>query len=416
MSNMTSNNNAPQRIAQPIARDEANSRRMPFAAVAVLVAGITIFGTGCRPSGKNFTSREEINKYCGKNLICQNVELDAFVKRTKTDTERLKKENKLLENERTRLERGLKQKIAELHARGDFLFKKKDYDGAAEAYGKLIGIEEKNSENFNKLGLALMGAENYESAFNSFRIARNMRPNNLEYMLNQGKALFEMDKTLQAIGIFNEVIKRDPKNAEAYYQLGVAYEDGDLHKKALPYFEKAVSLQPRNSEYVGGLGICKFMMKNYKEAAALFEKAIGMGGLGEDLLDAQGNLAAAYFQMGEYQKAIAGFARLSEIDQAEATWPAGAGEACRMRGDYKAAIDWFGKAIERAPDAPGLYEKRASVFKALGQFGEANNDLKQAKSLRRQQREQEKQKQREEKNHEKQERHDGVHAPVNSVS
>ncbi|MBW2119136.1 MAG: tetratricopeptide repeat protein, partial [Deltaproteobacteria bacterium] len=100
-----------------------------------------------------------------------------------------------------------------------------------------------------------------------------------------------------------EAVKLDPENPDLQHEVGIVYRNLGEYKLALPHFKKALALRPRFPEAQNNLGTLYLLLKDWDRAVECFQKAMN------DVLYktpriAYNNLGLAYYNKGEYQKAI----------------------------------------------------------------------------------------------------------------
>lgn len=88
--------------------------------------------------------------------------------------------------------------------------------------------------------------------------------------------------------------------------------------------------------------------------------------------------ARAYFELGQFRKAIADYTRLTEIDPGLSAAYYGRARAYTALGNYPQVIEDCGRAIDRNASHYNAYSERAYARNKLGQYAEAFADANRA--------------------------------------
>jgi len=129
---------------------------------------------------------------------------------------------------------------AELEAQGDNLRMQRDFQEAIRYYKAGIQKDPKNSQLYNKMGVA-------------------------ELRLNHNPA---------AAVDFQKAVKLDDKNTHALNNLGVIYFADKNYGKAVKYYKKALAINESNATYHSNLGTAWFSQNKVDRAMAEYARAI----------------------------------------------------------------------------------------------------------------------------------------------
>jgi len=166
-------------------------------------------------------------------------------------------------------------------------------------------------------------------------------------------AIFHSEKTF-----FTAVLRKNPNNWQAHNHLGAAlYMEGDA-KGAAPHFAEAVRLMPENPESHNNLGLTLSYFGHMDEAIHEFETAVAI----KDDSAMRTNLANAYEQVKQYDKAVENYLHAIKMNDNNASAHCNLGYALMCQGRVDAAIAEFMRTVELDPAMP---QGRADLAQAL---------------------------------------------------
>jgi tetratricopeptide (TPR) repeat protein len=130
--------------------------------------------------------------------------------------------------------------VAELEAKGDALRTQRDFPEAIRYYKAGIQKDPKNSQLYNKMGVAEL----------------------------------RLDHIQAAAADFQKAVKVDDKNSHALNNLGVIYFTEKNYGKAVKYYKKALAMNETNATYHSNLGTAWFSQNKIDRAMAEYARAI----------------------------------------------------------------------------------------------------------------------------------------------
>ena len=167
-----------------------------------------------------------------------------------------------------------------------------------------------NSDNgYIRLGHAYLKAGQSDAALKALRRAVELNPYYWNNHMQLGVAYFQMGRNDDALREFKRVTELDPSAAAAYNNIGAVYHRQSKWDDSLPAFRKALELKPSSDAY-SNVGTTLFFLGRYREAITMLEKAVQMNPNQES---AVGNLADAYRQNQQWEKAQATYDRAIEL-------------------------------------------------------------------------------------------------------
>jgi len=143
------------------------------------------------------------------------------------------------------------------------------------------------------------------------------------------------------------------------------------HDLALPYFQQALRIRPKSFDPHYGLGAIYLQQRNLQAAVDELELAIKIN---PDAVEAHYSLGVAYHRMKNYPLALREYTLVAQINPSAKIYN-NLGALYLDRGDYKEALDYFNKAIEKDPryvqtylNLGNLYEKQGKGSRAIEQY------------------------------------------------
>ena len=110
------------------------------------------------------------------------------------------------------------QEAIALHQRGLL-------EQAEAIYRQLLGIDPRNADALQLLGLIAKQTGNHQSAADMIGMAIDINPNVASYHSNRGNALKELKQFDAAVASYDKAIVLKPDYAEAYYNRGIALKE-----------------------------------------------------------------------------------------------------------------------------------------------------------------------------------------------
>lgn len=140
----------------------------------------------------------------------------------------------------------LYQLLGELH------ILRKDYDNAAENYGKIIGLNPKLGVGHWYLGATLYSRGDREEGLKELDIAYNIgyRPTNAFEWGFWAQTYTESKKYWEAIYLYQEAIKLDPQNSKYYEKLAAIYGEVGDKDNAIKMANKVLEIDPGSKDDV----------------------------------------------------------------------------------------------------------------------------------------------------------------------
>lgn len=179
------------------------------------------------------------------------------------------------------------------------------------------------------------------------------------------------------------------KHAEAAFDYAKKLNEQLNYPLALEKYRQAASLQPQNGLYLNALGNFLITMAHYNEAIDNLKRALKY--IPADNPELEGtiynNLGSAYYNKGEYVKAIDYYQKALVIDKKYhgeehpkiAIRYSNLGSAYNSKGEYDKAIEYYQKALaidkkfygEEHPEIATRYNNLGSAYVSKGEYDKA---------------------------------------------
>ena len=171
---------------------------------------------------------------------------------------------------------------------------------------RLIDLEPQNAALLNVRGNVNFSAGDMDKAIDDYTRAIDVPPENVVYYKNRGNA-YRMKKDQDAAAAdYTRAVAIDPRDDFSYYQRAwVRFQKGD-YKGAIEDYSKELEITPNHAGGYGERGLCRVRLRDFDGGIQDFKRDLE--------LDAKDNrayywLAGAYYQKGEWAKAMAEYTR-----------------------------------------------------------------------------------------------------------
>lgn len=197
-------------------------------------------------------------------------------------------------------------------------------------------------------------------------------------LVESGRAYLEADDLSSAIADLTAAVAADPDDSQAHFLLGQAYNrNGDL-LKAADEFRTVVAIDPDNAAAHHNLGVTYFQLQDPGAAIAEFNAALAVD---PDDADTHYQLGATYLVLslsastdtgpGLVADAVAEFERALSLKENMPEALIGMANIRIQEGNYPAAIEVLGAAIDQIPDSPEAHYALAEAYARNGQIDSA---------------------------------------------
>lgn len=220
---------------------------------------------------------------------------------------------------------------------GDSFMKKRDYDGAIEAFGKAHDADPGNIGYVNSRGLAYSSKGDDEHALADFDLSLQMRPNFANAYNNRGIIFLRKLDFPRALDEFNAAVKFDANSPLRYNHLFNRARTESLlqqYDAALADFAEAQKLSADGAQVQSSRCLTYTEMKRFDEALADCNAALAKTPKNVYVLT---NRANAYLAKGDLDAALADYNEAIAIVPNYIRAHAGRGQYYEKKGDAVAA-------------------------------------------------------------------------------
>jgi tetratricopeptide (TPR) repeat protein len=189
-----------------------------------------------------------------------------------------------------------------------------------------------------------------------------------ESLFNNGFKLINNDP-ISANALYREGITLMPERWEAYYNLGITYLKLYDHERAIKEFSNSLKYNAPPSKVYNAIGITYQYMGRNADAIKYFKKALSAERSPVILI----NIANIYQNMGQADEAIKFYHQIEPQDIPNLPLYTNMGILRYKKGDYKAAIDEFDKALIKEGENIKLLYYQAQTYLKLGEYENALN-------------------------------------------
>lgn len=208
--------------------------------------------------------------------------------------------------------------------------------------------------------------------------ARNRKKS--EAYEDMGTSAVRKGNLLAAVTQFALAARLDPKNARIQQELAMAYRDLGKYREAEQHFKKALTLKPDFPDAWNNLATLYLLTKQWDKAIRCTQKAVASVNYGTPQF-AYNNMGLAYYNQGEYQKAVDSFLEALKIFPSYSVCLTNLGLAYEGMRKYEKAIACYRKAIKINPNNPTGYFDLGALYYRLKSFKEAKENLERVLDL-----------------------------------
>lgn len=174
---------------------------------------------------------------------------------------------------------------------------------------------------------------------------------------------------------YEKSLKLKPDNIRVEYKKGLALLLGDKNDDAIRQFEMVLKKDPKFDLANEGLGRAYFQKKDFFQAERYFKKAIEQN---HKLWMSYNFLGNIYDNKQDYEKAILEYTSAIALRPDQGFLYNNLGASCLLAGHNQAAIDAFGKAVEKNYRESRVFNNMALAYSNLGRYDDAMEAFRRA--------------------------------------
>lgn len=218
------------------------------------------------------------------------------------------------------------------------------------------------------LGAALARVKRWPEACESYRLALRLRPDFAEAQCNLANALKELGRFDEARATYEAAIVLRPNFAEAYFNLGNMFYAQRQHQLAIDAFRQALAIRADYAKAANNLGNVWRDWDRLDEAVAAYELALRIR---PRYVAALANLAQVLEKSGRHDEAVLATMRCKVAENPQSPeFVTDLGTALAHRGEFQAAMECYGAALELDPRNAEAHSNRAVLRLLLGNLGQ----------------------------------------------
>ncbi|HAJ78636.1 MAG TPA: hypothetical protein DCO75_02595 [Fibrobacteres bacterium] len=186
------------------------------------------------------------------------------------------------------------------------------------------------------------------------------RSESVEELMSQGNGLLANGAYGEAITVFRKVVSKDPSNFEAQSNLAFAYLSSERYSNAVTEYKRALGLQPRNALCWQNMGFAYDKIGKRSNAIEAIHRSIE---LDPHNIDARMNLAAFHEDAKQYDKAIAEYEAVIQIDGAHRGEAYSNISRCMLeKGNVAGARKYLNDALATNPENADAHWQLGNIF------------------------------------------------------
>lgn len=202
------------------------------------------------------------------------------------------------------------------------------------------------------LARAYLVADRSGDALSLLAAARAKHPENVEILLVQGDLCRFNGDAAGAKTAYRQALAIDPKNADAWFGIGRVDAEHEAVKDSRESLSRAIEINPAGAGYQGELAILKSFANEFDSAENAFNEALMQQ---PDDYVAFTGLGFLKLKRGDPNAALESFLKSGVVEPRYARGALYAGVAYYQLGNYPRAMEMFGRAAELDPKDPMPY-------------------------------------------------------------
>jgi tetratricopeptide (TPR) repeat protein len=254
------------------------------------------------------------------------------------------------------------------HLRGQALEDQGLLERAAESFGRATALDPEFADAHNDLGEVLLRLGRTDAAIASCQRALALRPRFAAALGNLANAERARGALPAAIAGYRRVIALEPGLAEAHRNLGSALLESGEREAAIHSLQRAIELRPEFDGAVAQLARALTAAGRGTEAIHHYERLLAR----DPSVATLDEFAAVLAGLGRYEASARCYRDLLERSPGNGRLHANLGFVLHCLGDFRAAIEHCGRAIELEPRLPEAYLHLGNSLLAINALIEAD--------------------------------------------
>jgi tetratricopeptide (TPR) repeat protein len=236
--------------------------------------------------------------------------------------------------------------------------------GAIEAYSGAVALRPDSTLAHLRRAETYQRRGDLEAAARDFRTAAELDPTSPRPLDELGDVLYSLQRYTRAAEIYEAYLRLDDRSAQVDYKLALArYRAGDV-AAAIDALRRAVAVDGHLADAYYLLGLCLRDSDRPADAVKQLQRAValapGLVAAREELADLYGTLDRRSDQLEQLQI-------IASLDRGHVERQIAVGLAYARAGDPDLAVRTLGRALQKTPGQPQIYEALGRVWLDIAQ-------------------------------------------------
>lgn len=240
---------------------------------------------------------------------------------------------------------------ADVRQRADLAWQYGDYSAAVDNYRRLLAQQPGDRAALLGLGQAWLALGNADNALPAFEEVLRQDPESIDAQEGRALAQLGQGKQVEAESGFRAVLALDAQRWRSLDGLGLLADLRSNYDAARGFYEKALAINKNEATVWNNYGWSRVMARDYADGERLLNEGLARKPDSRRLV---ANLSVAIAWQGDYDRALRTATQHGIEDYVAYN---DVGYIAMLRGDNRAAVDMFRKALDKSP----AWYERASV-------------------------------------------------------
>ncbi|MBF0442701.1 MAG: tetratricopeptide repeat protein, partial [Oligoflexales bacterium] len=138
----------------------------------------------------------------------------------------------------------VEDKIYIFEKRGNFHFKREQYDAAIPLYEEVLAHKPENFQVYERIGYCCLMTGKYDNAISFFDKAISHGKGSEDITFHLGLAYLKAGNDRKALSLFGELLEKYPDHVAAHFRIGIVHMNLGDFDDAIRSFEKALEICP----------------------------------------------------------------------------------------------------------------------------------------------------------------------------
>ena len=262
-----------------------------------------------------------------------------------------------------------------LYKKGRFLYKKGDLNGAADTFENVIKINPNHKNAYLYLGAAYHKLDRLDSALRAFKKVINLDHRNKAAWFNLA-VIYEKKKEYEdALDSIREAVRIDPNDPKVWYRRASIEKNTESYAQALISINRAIEIK---NDYADALLLKREILKKIYDPKEMISTCTSLINLRRRDVDIYHDLAKAYFDIKDYNNAIAVIDPLLQMYPNDLFGLKMQKEIMKRWGRWNEVISSCQRILQLSPKEVECFIDQATAYEKLNKLVSALNALKNA--------------------------------------